>query len=423
MDTSLWTELSKKIQERRGMAVELIQEMVRRPSFESELEIQQYLETWLKERKIPVDVWEPDIRELKQHRGVVDVEYDYQGRPNLVAWLKGRGGGRSLTLNGHMDTVPVEPGEQWTYGDPWSGALVDGKIYGRGAVDMKGGIAVALLVLDSLLECGIQLKGDLQLQCVVDEETGGNGTLAAITRGYRSDATIFLEPTSSKSLVVSSRGAQFFRIIVPGKGGGIEYQFTYPNAIEKACKLYQAVRAYALLRASQADHPLYAHDPTKIPTDVCTIHAGNWPSTLPGQCVMEGSLECLPGEDIEQVKAEFRAYLLEAARQDPWMKENPPQIEWFGLHFEAGETDLGSPLITGLQDACEQVTGEKPAVLGGGGSDLRLPVLYAGSPSVLFGPSGGAIHSLDEYVEIDSVLEMARIIGRFVLDWCGVANY
>jgi acetylornithine deacetylase len=137
---------------------------------------------------------------------------------------------------------------------------------------------------------------------------------------------------------------------------------------------------------------------------------------------MEGSLECHPGEDIEAAKDQFKAYLLEAASQDDWLKDNPPQVEWFGLRFESAETASDSALIQEFSQSYEHVTGNQPAILGGGGSDLRLPILYADSPSVLFGPSGGAIHSTDEYVEIDSVIEVARILGRFILDWCGVAD-
>ena len=414
------SKLSRAISERRDLAVKLIQDMVRLPSYESEAEVQEYIAGWWRQRGIEADIWEPDIAELKAHRGYVDVDYDYAGRKNMVVLFKGKGGGgRSLTLNGHMDVVPVDPTGRWVYG-PWSGEYVDGRIYGRGSVDMKSGIALSMVVMEALHACDISLKGDLQMQYVVDEENGGNGTLAAVLRGYRSDGTIFLESTSPHYLVVSSRGAHFFRITVEGVEGGIEYQFTQPNAIEKALRMFDAVQSYALWRAAQADHPLYAHDPTKIPSAICKIQAGNWPSTFPAQCVMEGSLECLPGEDIVVVEERFRKYLLEAARQDEWMRAHPPRIEFFGLRFESGATEVDDPLVTCLSQAAEEVTGARPAVVGGGGSDLRIPLLYADSPSVLFGPQGGSIHSTDEYVEVDSVMDVAQIIGKFILDWCEV---
>lgn len=420
--TNIEERLSKAITKRRDLAIQLIQDMVRIPSYESEKDVQTYITNWWTGRPVDLDCWELDVAELRRHQAFVEVDYDYKGRQNLVVMVRGKGDGRSLSLNGHMDVVPVDPTAEWQHGGPWSGEYTDGKIYGRGSVDMKGGLAISMIVIDALLESGIQLRGDLQMQFVVDEENGGNGTLAAILRGYRSDATIFLEPTSPNYILVSSRGAHFFRISVPGVEGGIEYQFTQPNAIDKAVKLFQATQAYALWRASQADHPLYAHDPTKIPAAICKIQAGNWPSTFASQCVMEGSIECLPGEDIDQVTAQFEAYLLETSKQDTWMREHPPRIEWFGLRYEAGATAPDHPLVTGLAEAAATLTGRKPAVVGGGGSDLRLPVLYANSASVLFGPSGGAIHSTNEYVDVDSVMAVAKIVGKFILEWCGVAD-
>ena len=421
MTSEIWPQLSQAIAARQAEAVRLTQEMVRRPSYEKEGEVQAFIASWFRERGFQPDLWEPDIAELKKSRGFVDVDYDYQGRPNQVVLMKGQGGGHSLSLNGHVDVVPVEP-VPWTHGGPWSGDVVDGKIYGRGAMDMKCGVAVAMILMDALTSCGIHLKGDLQLQSVVDEENGGNGTLAAILRGYRSDATIFLESTGVEYVPVSSRGAQFFRITVPGLESGIEYQFTHPNAIDKAFILFEAVKAYALWRASEANHPLYEWDPTRIPSAICKISAGSWPSTFAAKCVMEGSLECLPGEDIERVKEKFRAYLLETYRQDAWMREHPPVIEFFGLRYEAGETPLDSPFIQQFTRSYESVAGRLPVYLGGGGSDLRLPVLYAASPSILFGARGGSIHSTDEYVEIDSMMEVAQIMGKFILDWCEVAE-
>jgi acetylornithine deacetylase len=427
MSIDPWPQLSQAIAARRDLAIKLTQEMVRLPSHEGEEQVQEYITQWWKNRGVDPDVWEPNTEELKKHRGYVEVGYDYTKRRNVVVLFNGQGGGRSLTLNGHMDVVPVDPAGAWTYGDPWGGQLVDGRIYGRGALDMKSGLAAGMILLDALRETGVKLKGDLQMQFVVDEENGGNGTLAAITRGYKSDGTIFLdamismEDQNQSYLVVSSRGAHFFRITVPGMEGGIEFQFSMPNAIEKAIKLFQAVQSYALWRSSHADHPLYVHDPTKIPAAICKIHAGNWPSTLPAQCIMEGSIECLPGEDIDQVMKEFEEYILEVSRQDEWMKSNPPIVEWFGLRYEAGQTPVDHPLVIQLSGVIEELTGRRPVVVGGGGSDVRLPILYAQSATVLFGPTGGPIHSTNEYVEVDSIMQLAQVLGKFILKWCEVA--
>ena len=415
-----WTRLSAAIAARSELVVQLIQEMVRRPSIDSETAVQAFIQDFWRQRGVETDVWEPDIAELRSHRAFTPVEYDYKGRPNQVIYFKGQGGGRSLALNGHVDVVPVDPAP-WKHGDPFSGAYEDGRVYGRGSVDMKAGIAACMIVMDALLEAGIRLRGDLHLQCVADEENGGNGTLAAIQRGYRADATLIPEPTGPDYLVISSRGAQFFRITVPGLEAPIEHTMTTVNVIEKAFVLFKAVQDYACWRVSNADHPLYDWDPTKIPVAVCKIQAGSWPSTFAAQCVMEGSLECLPGEDIRQVREAFRTYLLQVAGQDAWLKDHLPQVEWFGLWYEAAETPQDSPLISRFSASYQDVMGKQPVVLGGGGSDLRLPILYANSHTAHFGPSGASIHSTDEYVEIASVMQVAQVLGRFILDWCEVA--
>lgn len=421
MTEAAWNKLANKIASCRDLVITLIQEMVRRPSIDQEAEVQKFIADFWRQRGLTPDLWEPDMVSLRSHRAFVPVEYDYTGRPNQVVVLRGKGGGRSLALNGHVDVVPVEP-VPWKHVDPFSGVYEDGRVYGRGSVDMKGGLASGMIVLNALLETGIQLKGDVQMQFVVDEENGGNGCLAAILRGYRADATLIMEPTHPDYLVISSRGAQFFRITVPGLEAPIEHTMTTVNAIEKAFFIFKAVQDYACYRVSQAHHPLYDWDPTKIPVAVCKIQSGTWPSTFGANCIMEGSLECLPGEDIVQVRQGFYDYILQVSTQDGWLKAHPPAIEWFGLWFESGETPQDSPMIQQFVESYRAVLGKAPTIQGGGGSDLRLPILYANSPSAHFGPTGAAIHSTDEYVEIDSVMQVAQVIGRYIVDWCGVAE-
>lgn len=420
MNQSVVGRFQAALVEERERVTHLISDLVRIPSVNDESGVKNYIEHFFSVMEFSVDVWEPLVQELSRHPAFVPVDYDYTERKNMVVMIKGQGGGRSLTLNGHMDVVPADPAGVWKHTDPFSGAIDNHRVYGRGSVDMKAGLAIMMVLAKVIRDLQIKLKGDLQLQFVVDEENGGNGTLACITRGYRSDATVFLEPTSPNYLVISSRGAHFFRIIVPGVEGGIEYQYSIPNAIDKAMTLFQAVKDYALWRASHADSPLYAHDPTKIPAAICKIYAGNWPSTLPAQCVMEGSIECLPGEDIDQICQQFSSFIYEVARQDEWMRQHPPTVEWFGLRYEAGLTDPNHELVRLLTTITQKNLGITPQVVGGGGSDLRLPVLYAQSPSVLFGPAGGAIHSTDEYVEIDSVMDVLRVLGEFILQWCQI---
>lgn len=420
--TDNWLLYSECIKAQREELIRLTQQLIRRPSDVNEKACQLFIADWLREYGYESDLWDVDVDKTRTHQAWVDTGMDYRDRPNLVATIKGKGGGRSLSLLGHIDVVPVEEADKWVNQDPWSGALIDGKIYGRGALDMKAGVAISLILAVALKKTKISLQGDLILQSVIDEENGGNGTLAAILRGYRADASIFLEPSEEDYTGISGRGAQFFRIIIPGIGGGIEYQYDLPNAIGKALLFYQAVECYADYMNAKANHPLYAYTKTKVPCAICKIQAGTWPSTIPAFCQMEGSLECLPGEDIEQVKADFKNYMLKVASRDAWLSEHPPQIEWFGLRFEPAEIPLDAPIVNCLRKASQEVLNKDIQPVGGGGSDLRLLVLYADSPCVNYGPKGGAIHSTNEYVEIESMMHVALVVGKVILDWCGTAG-
>lgn len=411
------------VEECRESIVSLLQELVRVPSVVGsgrEGEAQAIVLRELTKLGTAPDIWEPDLEEIRRHKAFVPVARDYKDRPNVVAVVKGAGGGRSLAFNGHIDVVPVDPNTKWEHG-PWSADRVGSRIHGRGSADMKGGVVAGIVALQILKGLGVKLKGDVAFHSVADEEDGGNTTLACILRGYKADATVFLEPTGPALMFVSSRGAQFFRIRVRGQEGGIEYRYQIPSAIEKAIKVFEAVEGYANWRESQARDPLYELHPTKIPVAVCKIQGGAWPSTVPGECLLEGSLECLPGEEIREVREQFRAYILQVSSTDPWLKEHPPEVEWFGLMLESGLTGADAAIVKAVQAAAEAVTGQPPLAVGGGGSDLRLPVLYAGSQAVLFGPGGGPIHSVDEWVDIDQVVAVTKIAARLACDWCGVA--
>jgi len=413
-----WIKLDQAIENGRDDLILLIQELIRRPSDKSEKKSQIFLRDWLNGFGIDCDMWDINPAKLSMHRAWVDTGLDYHDRPNLVAVHKGIGKGKSISLLGHIDVVPYEEPEKWIGGDPWSGIIDDGKIYGRGSLDMKAGVAIAAFLVAMIKQLDIELSGDIVFQSVIDEETGGNGTLAAIEKGYRADASIFIEPSGEDYMAISGRGAQFFRITIPGQAGGIEYQYDLANAISKATNLLKAVERYADMLNSQADHPYYAYEKTKVPCAICKIQSGNWPSTLPAVCEMEGSIECLPGEDIEDRKKDFKQYLLRVAEQDEWLREHPPMIDWFGLRYESAEIPIKAPIVECVRKASMNVLGKDVLPVGGGGSDLRLPILYADSPCILYGPKGGAIHSTNEYVLIDSIFNVTKVIGRSILEWC-----
>jgi acetylornithine deacetylase len=427
---ALWPVLHGAAERHRSRMVQLLSESI---SFASVSGEEGECARWFTERLsglgLDLDVWEPDAVELACHPAFVERWPDYAGRPNIVATRRGLGGGRRLILNGHTDVVPVDDLDQWTH-DPWQPTVEGDRIYGRGAVDMKGGCIVALACLEILRELELGLAGDVAVHFVVDEEATGNGTLAAVLRGHYGpdSACIFLEPTGSGALVAASRGAQYFRITVPGYEIATEYQATFPNAITEAARLVLAIDDFRATRELTARHPLYGKEyqrvyaETRVPHAVCRVSAGAWPSTLPASCILEGTIECLPGEDIDEIFGVFREYVLDVSSRSPWLKEHPPTVEPFGLRYEAGATDADDPFVELVAGVATDVTGARPPVVGGAGNDLRHAVLYGQSPSVVFGPTGSSFHAVDEWVSIDELVTFLEISLRVAVAWCGEAS-
>ncbi len=379
--------------------------------------------------KIGLDVRSMDVDHdlIKKRKEYIPMPEDtsYDDRPNVYGTLKGSGDNdsRHLYLFGHTDVVPVDENTTWKY-PPFSGEIVDSKIYGRGSADMKGGVGVAIVTLEILKKLNIKLKGDVVGQFVIEEEAGGNGTLfAAIKDEFSSKgACIMLEPTGSHQIMVSNRGAQYFRITVPGTEGGTEYHREIDSAIDNAYIVIQAIKKFSDYRESTVKHPLYEHErTTKVPTAVGRIMSGAWPSTIPGEAILEGTVECLPGENIDEIVEEFKNFIIKDISSYDWFKKNEIKFEKFGLFFESGITEPDHDFIKILSNSTISSINKKPNVIGGGGSDLRLPVNINKCPTVLFGPGGGPIHSVDEWVSTDELFKMLQICLLTAVDWCEIS--
>jgi acetylornithine deacetylase len=429
-DVDVIDRLLQAADQYRDRLVDLVARAVRIPSVMGhEREISEFFEAEARAGGFEVDAWAPDDDALRAHPAYVPVDYGYSDRNNVVARLPGAGSGRTLALFGHLDTVPVDPNTTWEH-DPYSGDIEDGKIFGRGSADMKAGCGVALVALEVMRDLGVRLNGHLEAHLILDEEAGGNGTLAAVQRGhYGPDVgCIMMEPTGPERVIISNRGAQFFRVRVPGEEGGTEYHRDLFSAIDGAIVVYEAVKAFSRMREAalldpKVRDPLYdAYRRTRVPTAVCKIQAGAWPSTVAGEAVLEGTVECLPGEDIREIVDALERYLAEVCADHWFLKDHPVRFERFGLWFEAAGLKVDDPFVAALERASEQALGRRPQILGGGGSDLRLPLLYAGSPTALWGPGGGPIHSVDEWASIDQMVDMLKACLVAAVEWCGVGN-
>ena len=404
----------------RDEIIALLAKLVQIPSVTGdEEEIQGYIADFLRDMNLEVDVWESDWEELKKHPEYVPVTRGYEGRPNVVAVLKGSGGGRSLLMNGHTDTVPNGPDDAWEHG-PLSADIEDGRLYGRGASDMKSGVAAIIMAAKCFMAAGLRPKGDVILDFVVDEELSGHGTLDTILRGYTADAGICCE-TSGNAIQPGCIGRIWFEILVRGKAAGIQRRYQGVNAIDLGYKIVQAVADLEKKRLETVSHPLYPKIIDAIPCMVGSMEAGSFPSAFPDTCVLKGSLATVPGEDHDAAKQSLVDQVAQAAQDDPWMKDHPPEVRFVGYYAESAAVDADHPIVKTVANAYQEVSGNTPEISGRqGAADTRFLNGFAGIPTVIFGPGPTTqMHANNEWVAVEDVIDATKTLALSILDWCG----
>lgn len=409
------------IDRNRDKAVEFLRKMVSIPSVTGdEAAIQAFVSDYMATIGLDVDMWETDWEELKKHPGYRPVDRGYEGRPNIVGTRKGTGGGgRSLLLNGHTDVIPVGNGEGWS-DNPWSAAIKDGRIYGRGSCDMKSGVASHILAVEFLKEAGIDLKGDVYINVVIDEEVSGHGTLDTVIRGYKADAGISGE-TSDLAVQPACIGRIWFQIDVQGKPAGIQQRYLGISAIDLGNKIVRAVQELEDHRVATVRHPLYPNALDSLPCIIGSFQAGNYPSAFPASAVLKGSIGTVPGEDHEGVKQSLVDKIAAVAAEDEWMRDHPPVVRFVGYDAEASEIPRDHAIVELLADTYRSVTGKDPVISGRqGAADTRFLNQYGETPTVIFGPGSTAVmHANDEYVSIDDYMTAIKVMALCILDWCG----
>ncbi|NLC39054.1 MAG: ArgE/DapE family deacylase [Clostridia bacterium] len=409
------------IDENRTAVVSFLQDLIRFPSVTGEEgPIQQFIAERLKKMGLEVDVFEPSLEALRQHPAFVEVSRGYEGRPNVVGILRGKGGGKSLLLNGHVDVIPAGAEESWQYGS-WSGEIADGRVYGRGASDMKSGLAAMTMAVQAIIASGISLRGDVILEYVVDEELSGNGTLACVLKGYKADGGICCE-TSSMRVQPGSIGRIWFEIKVKGKAAGIQRRWEGVNAIEKGYLVTQAVADFEQVRLKKVSHSLYPDIRAALPCMVGVFESGSYHSAFPDSCLLKGSMATVPGEDSDEVKAEFVEFIRKKAAADPWLKEHPPEIIFTGYFAEPSEIPVDSPIVQTLRQSFVQVMGQEPIISGReGAADIRFLNSYGNTPTVIFGPGmTEQMHANNEWVNIDDLIQSTKILAQTILAWCQI---
>lgn len=346
-----------------------------------------------------------------------DVDYadpipdiDYNERCNVRVRIPGTGGGQSLLMNTHLDVVPPSQGQD----SPWDPRIVNGVVYGRGACDAKGQAAAIYMALSALKKLGVQPKGDLIAHLVVEEEVGGNGTLAMARHGEKADACIVLEPTDLR-IFSSVRGAVWFRVVCTGKPGHSGRAGDTVSALKMAIKVIEILDGYhdRLLAASRGID-LFDQFPNPMPITFGKLTTGDWPATAPSRAVVEGVLGLLPNKTRYQVMEEMRQAIM--AEGDDWLREH------FALEFmyrhDSHVLATDHPLVTGLQACCREagVAGEVTAMTAS--CDSWFYNNQLGIPTVVFGPGSLRFaHSNEEQIALDDIAGAAAILLQFILKW------
>jgi acetylornithine deacetylase len=363
-----------------------------------------------------------DADALAGHRGAAPFSWDVDGKANVLAdWLPaGEDGGRSLILNGHIDVVSPEPASLWS-GDPFS-ARRDGEwLRGRGAGDMKAGLAAMVGAVGGLRRLGLAPRARVQLQSVVEEECTGNGALACVLAGHTADAAILTEPTRG-AVWAAQVGVLWFQVRVLGAPAHAGDAPVGANAIEATFAVIEALRRLEA-ELNVVRPPLYAayHHPLNL--NVGMIRGGDWPSTVAGECVTHFRLATFPDDRVADLKARVEETVAGVADYHPALSRQRVEVVYDGFQCEGYALDHDAPLVTGLLDAAARVTGQRPAVFASTATtDARTLQLYGDTPAVCFGPLAENEHAVDERVHLPSLTTTAQALALFIADWCGLAR-
>jgi acetylornithine deacetylase/succinyl-diaminopimelate desuccinylase family protein len=363
-------------------------------------------------------------------------------RPNVIGELAGSEG-RSLLLCGHVDVVPVGERAAWSV-DPFGGEIKDGRLYGRGAVDMKSGVAAAIAAVRAVRKAGIALDGRLAIHSVVDEETGGFGAIDAVRRGRLAGAAIITEPSWGE-IQVCEGGLEWIRVTITGRQGHSAWRYNeiWPqrdapgrlrpavNAIDIAARFLEALRQFESSRCRNRQHPLLPPGMNTI--NVGTIRGGAGlgpdglplimtnPAIIPDVAVIDLDYKFLPNQTKEEIRAEFEAFVHHFCQQDLWLQEHPIKVEWElgGLHFPPMDTPPDHPLVQSLFRRRTELGGT-PKITGFVAVADAAHYAGAGVDAVICGASGDGFHGTDEYVDIASLHETTKTLAAAIIDWCGV---
>lgn len=341
--------------------------------------------------------------------------HDQSDRYNVYAVFKGKSGGKSLLFNSHIDVMPADEADEWTY-PPFEPTIVGDKLYGRGTADMKAGLMASTMAVKLLQDAGYELPGDVIITSVCDEEGGGNGSMQAVMRGLKADGVVVCEGTSDE-VILAHMGWVFFRVEFEGRACHSGGKMNGVSAIDKAIKVIQALNEKEHEWLLKYKHPLLPAPNLNIGV----IGGGSAGSTVPGDCMFETCVHFIPNQmSHDQVVDEFTDVVNRVAKSDPWLEVHPPKI----TVYQAGngfEMDRGHEFVDTFRDAYKEIREKEVRIVGSpAGCDSRLWRNIAECPTIQFGPGNLAqCHGVDEWVSVEAYLQSILIYARLILDWCG----
>jgi acetylornithine deacetylase len=348
------------------------------------------------------------------------MDTDYSRAVQVVASLRApKQERRSLIMQGHVDVVPTGPADMWQT-PPFVPTVKDGRLHGRGANDMKSGVCAMVFALDALRHAGHVPASDVYVQTVTEEESTGNGALSTLARGYRADACLIPEPTAAK-ILRGTVGVMWFRLAIRGRPVHVSESERGTNAILSAFGLIEALRGHTReLNERVKIHPWFSRIPNPIKFNPGKIAGGDWASSTPSWCTVDCRIAVLPGMTLAAFREELSGVVMAAARQDPFLADNPPEVIWNGFQADDYVLEPGSDFEQAVRAAHRRVHGDEPgehilpAV-----TDCRFYGRYYAIPSLSYGATGSGNHGFDESVDLQSIKSLTVTIASFVADWCG----
>jgi acetylornithine deacetylase len=397
-------------------------DLIRIPSVtgtDAESELQHRQADALRGLGMDVDAWRIDVDAIREHPDFPGDETDRLEGFGVVATMPADDGGLpAFVLQGHVDVVPIGDPEKWVH-DPFS-AWIDGDVlHGRGACDMKAGVAVNLAVARALHTSGVKLARPFAVHTVVSEEDGGLGAFATLQRGHRGDVAVITEPTSG-TLITANAGALTFEVRTPGRAAHGSTRLEGVSAFDAFLPLNTAIAALEVERNRDPD-PLFRDNPLPYPISIGRIRAGDWASSVPDLLVAEGRLGVQLGEDPAVARAAFETAIADACSRDPWLRDHPAEVSWTGGQFASGRIHADHALIGEVTAAVSEVTGARPIEAAAPyGSDLRLYSGLGGIPTLHYGPGDVRFaHAPREQVGIAETLRVARVMALLAVRRCG----